>query len=89
MLIKHRYFKSGCPIEHIYSVYKETFILGFSWSYEKVSRVELTEEEADEFIKKVDEWWNENHFESPEEYSFRVDNFNRPSIGIVIDYKEI
>ena len=50
-LIKHRYFKLGCPIEHIYSVYKETFILGFSWSYEKVSRVDLTEEEADEFIK--------------------------------------
>jgi hypothetical protein len=60
----------------------------FNAKFGGVNRV-ASEIEADEFIKKVDEWWNENHFESPEEYSFRVDNFNRPSIGIVIDYKEI
>ena len=51
-LIKHKYFKLKCPIEHTYSVYKETFILGFSWSYEKVSRIELSLEQADEFLKE-------------------------------------
>ena len=31
--------------------------------------------------QEADEWWQKNHFETPEEHRFRTENFNRPSLG--------
>lgn len=43
-----------------------------------------TEQEFDDYVKKADEWWQENHDETPEQYEQRKNPLNRPSFAGVI-----
>lgn len=43
-----------------------------------------SDQEFEEYKKRADAWWKENHFESKEDYEFRVQFNNRPQLGAVI-----
>lgn len=60
--------------DYVYDLFKVKFT-GFEFS---------SEQEFEKHKKEADEWWAQNHLEAKEEYEFRIENFNRPTIGAII-----